>query len=467
MCTSKFNTMKQLFYITVIVLFMGHFSSAQNKQILFGFDEIPQNLLINPSANIHQKYHFSVPMLSGIYAKAGVTGFSMNDLLEDDGVDVNTKLKILLENANNKDYYTINQEFEVFNGGFLFKEKNYISFGFYEEMDFIFYHPKDIVTLFYEGNQDLSKQFKLSDLSLKAELLGVLHVGVNRKIDNKLTLGLRAKLYSSVFNLSSRVNSGVFSTRLGEDNIYRHQISNAKVELKTSGIIDANNDVIDFDTKSVIGDFLASGNMGLGFDFGMNYKINHQVEVKASINDLGFIRHKKNTKIYKVEGSYNSDGIGLLFPNGNFIDYWNDIENDFDDSLPDTTEEGKYTTMRSLKVNGGIGYKFGSSTDNNCLRSPSNNTFSNEVGVHLFSIFRPKQPQFAGTLYYNKRFSKHFQGKVTYTADDFSATNIGAGFSTQIGMFNLYALADNLIGFTNLAKTKSQSFQFGMNIIWN
>ena len=72
--------MKNNLYLLVLIgIFSMH---AQNKQILFGFDEIPQNLMVNPSAKIYQKYHVSVPF-SGIYANVGITGFTMADLFRE------------------------------------------------------------------------------------------------------------------------------------------------------------------------------------------------------------------------------------------------------------------------------------------------------------------------------------------------------------------------------------------------
>ncbi len=456
------------FRIYFILLFTIQLSIAQNKQVLFGFDEVVQNLMDNPSAKIHQKFHVSVPMLSNIYTHVGVTGFTMYDLLADDGVDVNLKLQNLLNKATNKDYYTFNQQLEVFNIGFLLNNnfKDYLSFGFYEETDLILYHPKDLITLFYEGNQDLSKSFSFNDLSFKGELLGVFHVGINRKINNKITLGLRAKIYSSVFNVSSRANSGVLSTHLGNDNIYEHQLSNLDLEMRTSGFLNKNDEPAIDSAGDVIKNFLASGNMGLGFDFGLDYKLNKQVNIKASITDLGFIRHRKNVNTYRIQGSYNFDGIDLLFPTGETIEYWKDFEDDFNEKVANVEFNDKYTSLRSMKINSSLAYSFGAKTQNNCLRSESSNAYSNQVGFQLYSIFRPKKPQYAGTIFYKKRFSKHLQTKITYTLDDYSFTNIGAGFSTQIGKFNLYMMADNLLGYTNLAKSKNQSFQFGMNLIW-
>ncbi|HLU80654.1 MAG TPA: DUF5723 family protein, partial [Flavobacteriaceae bacterium] len=81
------------------------------------------------------------------------------------------------------------------------------------------------------------------------------------------------------------------------------------------------------------------------------------------------------------------------------------------------------------------------------------------------SIFRPKGPQMAGTLFYHRRLAEFLSAKATYTVDSYSFSNVGLGVSADIGKVNFYLAADNLIKYGNLAKAKSVSLQFGFNII--
>jgi hypothetical protein len=432
--------------------------NAQNKKILFNFNEIPQTLMVNPGAEVDFQWHFGIPALSGLYAHAGISKFSVNDLFANDGINLNTKLENLLTKLDNKDFYTANQQTEIFNIGFrLNNQKNdYLSFGFYEEFDAILYHPKDVVTLAYEGNADFSKQIDFNDLSLKAELLGVYHIGLTRKISNKLTIGTRFKIYSSVFNVNSTNNYGYYFTRNGEDNIYHHQMQNADVTLKTSGIVHNKEAVID---QKIVNRFLASGNMGLGLDFGLTYHINSKWKTTASFTDLGFIRHTKNTTVYRIQGTRDFDGFNLEFPANNPIDYLSNFNEDF----PTSEQSEKFTTLRSLKLNGALIYSFGQIDNNSCLRTTYEIKRRNELGLELYSILRPKKPQASATLFYYKRLAKFFRAKFTYTVDSYSAKNIGVGFSSHIGMFNLYGSADNLLGFTDLSKSNNQTINFGIN----
>jgi hypothetical protein len=55
----------------------------------------------------------------------------------------------------------INEQVELFNGGFKlgdwFENKGYVSFGMYQEFDFLMYMPKDIAILALDGNNGLPR----------------------------------------------------------------------------------------------------------------------------------------------------------------------------------------------------------------------------------------------------------------------------------------------------------------------
>ena len=42
-----------------------------------------------------------------------------------------------------------------------------------------------------------NRSFSVSQAIMKADLIGVLHAGISKKIDEKLTIGGRFKIYSS------------------------------------------------------------------------------------------------------------------------------------------------------------------------------------------------------------------------------------------------------------------------------
>jgi len=440
---------------------------AQNKQILYNFAQTPQTLLLNPGAETNFKYHAGIPILSGFSGNIGSSGAVIADLFLNDNIDFNTKFSNVLNQLESTDDLSFNLQLDVVNLGYKINPTTYLTAGFYEEFDFIGYFPKDIATLLYEGNATyLNKRFSFSQLVFKTELLGVFHVGINKRIHKNLTLGARLKIYSSSFQLKTNQNKGTFTTIAGTNNIYKHILEDIHINLQSSGLI-VNDDFL-YDVQDLYKNTLLSGNLGLGIDLGFTYHVTPQFEFSGSIIDLGFINHKKANKAYTVDGTYEVEGINFQYDPNNPKDYWNTLETDFKSKITTSDNEDSYISWRSTKLNVAIKHRFGEVRLNtDCYDPAYREYYSNAIGLQLYTIFRPLQPQFALTGFFEKAFSQNFHTKVTYTIDRYSAANVGFGLSTKIGKVQFYGMVDNLFKLQELETANSMSFQLGMNLIFN
>ncbi|MBT3871685.1 MAG: hypothetical protein HOF75_03560 [Flavobacteriaceae bacterium] len=465
------------YLITCVFMFWIVSLLSQNKEVLYGLEETPQAMLLNPGSRISYEYHFGVPLLSHIHVNGGSSGVSVYDIFQESSLDINTRISNKIFELENTDFFTATQQLEILNFGWKNKKNYYFSGGIYQEFDFILYFPKDLAILAWEGNANyIGKEFNLGEINVSGDLLTVYHFGVNKKINKKITVGVRAKLYSSMLSFSSTSNSGTFVTIPSEsgDNIYDHIVSNATINVNTSGITSLS----DLDTRTqvinkLLGRSFFGGNLGIGVDLGATYEINEKWTASASILDLGAIFHKKNIESYQVSGEYNLDGIELLFPplgNGDSsLPYYEDLIDDIGAAFTIDTIYNSYIQMRPVKMYASVKYNFGQAIGGdktcNCLKMGENQKYNQSIGFQYFSIIRPKGPQIAATLFYYHRLSDYFSVKATYTADSYSYSNVGLGLITNIKMVNFYIVADNLQWYSNLAKAKSVSLQFGFNII--
>jgi len=458
-----------------IIILLGFFFSfygfSQNKEILYNFTPQPQSLLINPGADVKYKWFFGVPLLSGISANAGSTGFDAYNLFANNDVDFTTKVKNIVASTNSKDYITANQQLEIFTAGFRVggnESKSYVSFGMYQELDSFIYVPTDYAIFSLYGNKDyLGKSFDMSDLSAKAELLYVFHVGFNKQINDKLTLGARAKIYSSVFNGTSTHNSGYFVTSQGKDLIY-DQVIKSDLELNTSGLKkyldedydgDVSNDIKDDITKRAF----FGGNLGVGMDLGLTYYPKRNIQLTASLIDVGIIKHSKEVVNYTLKGDYNFKGVITEI---NSDGTPSDAYEDFLDAIPLDTLYHKYTTWRPVKFYSSFQYSFEEERQTECdCATDEQSWYRNSVGLQFFTMSTPKVPMVALTAYYRRRILEKLQMKATYTIDSYSYSNVGLGLTTNIGMFNFYAMADNLFALKDVSKANALTFQIGLNII--
>lgn len=457
--------------VFLFCLFVVTNLTAQNKQLLYNFTDIPQSLMTNPGADVKYKWYVGVPFLSGISMNVGSSGFSAYDLFANDGVDFNTKLRSVLSKTTHNDVLSLNQQLELFSGGFRIgteDNRSYLSFGLYQEFDFLSYVPQDIATLAIEGNKDyMGKRFNLADLSAKADLLSVFHIGIHKKIQDNLIVGARAKIYSSIFNASSVDNAGYIYTNTSTDSYYE-QIVYSNLQLNTSGFAqynDANNTSnAGADIKKGI---LLGGNLGLGLDLGLTYYPQSNVQFTASVIDLGYISHTKELESYSYKGFYNYKGLVPHFNNENAAQA---NYQDFKNAIVLDTLHTKYTTWRPTKFNASAQYSFEEERvvdgSCNCEGTDPSIFYKSTVGAQLFAMTTPKSPLYALTAFYKRNFSRSFQMKATYTADSFSFTNVGLGMSTKIGPVNFYVLADNLLSYADVSKANSLSFQLGLNVIF-
>ncbi|MBU2997077.1 hypothetical protein KO500_11565 [Cellulophaga baltica] len=468
-------------YLSIVVFFIACLSGiSQNKELLYNFNEVPQSLLLNPGTSTSFKWYAGVPVLSGVSFQAGVTGITSNDLFAVDGVDFNTKfLDKVVYGMDSKDELSGTYQIEILNVGFRGRKNpnNFYSFGIYNEGDAIGYYFEDYALLAFEGNtNNIDKRFDLSDLKTRGEVVNVYHFGINKKVSRQLDLGFRAKVYSSILNFSSTDNSGYFVTTEGDENLLQATLV-ADLKINTSGIfelkdaIDNDESIADIITKRA----LFGGDLGLGFDLGFTYKLDRQTYITGSILDIGFISHTNDLRTYSLKGKATSEGINVILPDdlGSGSDEWRELVDDLESLVPYEETEERYVTFRPTKLYASIGHDFGDEIeprqDCNCTTKPGggyvDNIYKNSVGGQLYVINRPRGPQAALTGFYQHRFGNIMSLKATYTVDKYSFANVGLGGSLQAGPVNMYLMADNLFGYSNLANTNYASVLFGLNII--
>ena len=440
---------KILFYF--FLLFAIAMESQQ--QIAFSFGETPQTLMLNPGSETNYKSHFGIPVLSNFHLTIGNTGFQMGDLFSNDSRPFNEKFEKVLEQLSPDDYINLNTKIDVLNFGFRYNNKTYISVGFYEELDLMVYFPKDAIEgLYYGNNPFFNRSFSISQAIMKADLIGVLHAGISKKIDEKLTIGGRFKIYSSSLNVETNNNSGSIVTTTNTTNISRLTLQNLDAEVRTSGI----------DNFTLLG-----GNLGVGFDVGLTYHFSPQIEFTGSILDLGFIKHSKNTRNFTAIGNYVLDGINFEYNPDDPIDYWEQLSIDFKARIPNEETEDAYTSWRPMKLNAALKYSFGERRNKFCYTKTHKQYYYNSIGFQIHTIMRPLKPQFSFTSFYEKSLSQKIHTKFTHTINDYSSTIFGAGASLQLGKLHVFGALDNVLGVRDLSTLNTISLNFGLNIIIN
>lgn len=481
--------MKQKLVTPLLALLYGLANlSAQNKEVLYDFYEVPQTLMLNPGVKTPQRWHAGIPVLSNISFYAGSSGVTVSNLFADDGVDFNEKFRQAVNSMDFRDDIGLGGTITVLFGGFRGKNRpdDYYSFGMYGEGFFINYWPEDLATLLLEGNANsLGRRFDLNHLMLQGEAVNVFHFGLNRRLNTKWQVGARAKLYSSVLDIRSTGNKGYFETTQGVDNLLRNTLV-ANMALRTSGL-ESLMDAMDSNVSQqqelpawLLERSLLGGSLGFGLDIGVTHQLGTNTYITASLLDLGFIYYSNDVKNYTLNGSASNEGLEIRLPEDLTADtsqIWQDLIDELEILVPFETNEDPYVAMRPLKLYGSIRHNWGERgyKSENCECSiygerQRNNEldYVNAIGGQLFVINRPRGPQPALTGFYQRRLGNVLALKTTLTADRYTLTNVGLGMNLQLGPVNFYLMADNLLSYQNIADSNYASFQFGLNIIsWN
>ncbi|MCF6296784.1 MAG: DUF5723 family protein [Flavobacteriaceae bacterium] len=478
-------THKLCLYLSFIFLFVN--SYAQNKQILYGFDQLPQTLLLNPGAEVDYNKHIAVPF-SNLHVQVGATNsrITYNNIFASASGLTESVRNVYNQNLSNNDYFLFNQRLEIINAGFRLKNpKYYLSFGMYEEIDAFSLYPKEVTQLFYEGNDkngdgipEFEQTTNFNNINYAVEFIGVFHIGITKKINDKLNVGVRFKILSGSLNFNSKKNTANYD--LSESNTgFDHNFNNVNMIINSSGFL--NNSGKGFGgnlTSNLGGLFFGNRNFGLGLDLGATYHISNEITITASVLDLDYIRYSNEIVSYKFAEKFVLNDDSFYNPTtGNEGRYWEDKLGAFYNlnEIPIDTIQSGYNSYRSPKINTSVKYTFNNKRKANkpvfrdvrCQECLSNGAvLTSELGIHTYTIFRPNKMGWAVTAFYSRELTRYLNTKITYTYDNFSAKNIGFGLSTHFKKFNFYATADNLLNLPKLKDSNYQSFQLGMNFMF-
>ncbi|HSP12467.1 MAG TPA: DUF5723 family protein [Salegentibacter sp.] len=463
-------------WLLITFLFCFTLLSAQNKPLLYNVDDLPQSLLLNPGTRIDFIGHVGMPFLSQIHVSAGTSGVSLHDIFRDDGTNINTRIREAMRSMTSYDHFTANEQVEVISLGWQLDKRNYLSTGIYQELDFFSYFPKDLAILVNEGNADyINDPFDFSQVAFTGEILTVYHLGINHQFDQQLTVGVRGKLYSGIFNAETTGNTGTFTTiRTPQGpNKYRHIVENMDVQVNTSGFASLNEEddmTVQEGTAELLKRSFFGGNIGVGLDIGLSYLLTEQFVASASVQDLGLMFQREDVENYHYYGSYQTDGLEPLFPeldeNGKALPYWDDFEDEVDRNLIDRTYNEAYVTWRPAKFNLAMEYGFGQAFLPCNYLTVNKVRYMNQIGMNLSGVLRPRGFVYSFTTYYDKKITETQRFRIAHTLDDYSIANLGLMYSATFNRFNFYIAANNLLAVPNLAKARGASLQLGMQLVF-
>ena len=471
--------MKKLLYIILIFVFSQAVLAQQNNTMYF-MQSLPQAKWLNPAIQNECKIHVGGALLPitgqvllPMHMNYGNNGFAINDFLQyNSGMD-----SLILPGYKGFDWDQlmgelqevnyITQEFHInwLTVGYKYKDW-YFGLDINDKVESRFSFNEDLMTFVKEGNGQsfLDETAHLGDLGVTATMYSEYALSASRKINDKLTVGLTAKMLFGKMNVWTE--NSIIDVHTNNNENYPITVdadilvhSSQPFTEVTEMYYDYEGDSMVFETVDRDASFsdlyFNSSNFGLGFDVGATYKLNEEIELYASLTDMGYINWTDNVQSFSIDGSYYWDGYDFqpdLTEDEELITETNDsLKNHIIKIFEPHMQTGSYVSYLTPKAYIGGTYQF-----NEKIRT----------GILLRSSFFQSDWHPSMTLSGNFRLKPWLELTSTYSMINNTYTNIGLGFVAKAKWFQFFMMTDNVWGFMWPQATHNVNMRMGINLIF-
>ncbi len=476
--------MKRIITSTIFLFLVVSFFNvkAQQDQTLYFMHRVPQSNLLNPAIQNECKYYFSgilLPIVGQVLPPLHVNynnnGFALNQLIRPGTGSKSDSLVFdipyTLDKLRKVNYISYEQNVDWFTAGYRWK-KWYFTFSLADKLNFNLSFPKDLVTLAWEGNGKslLGKEAFLSFLGAGFNWYREYAIGASTTIKNKWTVGGRAKLLFGKENLWFKSHQLTWKTDQ-EDYSYTfkadwevyssqqfYDITKLEMDYANDSMMFEMDTLLNMDnitTKEIKGIIFDSHNPGGAIDLGFKYVFNNKINIYGSALDIGFIRYKNNVNAVKADGEFYFDGWNVQ----PYIDNPDSVGAAYTDHFKDSVIKifepqlikKAYSYWLTPKI-----YLGGTYSLNNKIN----------IGLLMRGDVFLKRLHGGITLSANANLKKWFAPTLSYTVENNSFKQVGAGVLFKIPWMQFYLVTDNVFAFIWPEATRNINFRLGINLLF-
>jgi hypothetical protein len=438
--TTKY--LKSIVFLTALFFGSG-LVFGQKDFTLFQTQGAFQQVYVNPAAQPDGKIHVGFPLISNLNFGASNSGFTLSDMLTvrpDDSLMITPDR--VINSLNPINYLTFDTQLDLFSLG-IYIGKSYLSFNISERTNFQFMYAGDLPRLLLEGNGGslLGNRASFDNSGMNLNVFREVGLGLSTPINDKLTIGVRAKLLMGHFNVTT-VNSS-FGMHTDAETYALTFDGGARVN--TAGF-----ENLDLPGLTPLDIFFNNENLGIAVDLGADYKLDDKITLSASVLDLGYISWSSNVANYNIaDFNYTFSGVELLdFMGGNtsaldeVIDTLNSQFSTF--KTDEVYRSGLYTRF-FLGGNYKINDKF-------------------NAGALVYNEFIANSLRQAVSISGGIKLKDYFTLTTNYTIFSRSYSNIGLGLIVKGGPVQFFVISDNLSVAFAPERSKNLHARFGLNL---
>lgn len=415
---------------------------AQQVNTLYFLENAPMRHLFNPAFQPISQGYCNVSPLGYSSVMVGNNSLTMSDLIYKDKTTGNTITALhpngdkgtLLDRLQPVLFINGDATLNILGFGFRIKDNGYFHFNLLERIESGVGTPKELYSFFLKGGVDANGQnyLSLSQLNLNANLYTEASFGYSHVINESWTIGGKFKMlfgtaYAGIDATNLSIDASVEEWRIkGNSNLYVSgplQWANMPDDINRERLREIGSDVINMDDVAYL---LKPSGYGAAIDFGFTYRPIDQLQVSASINDLGFI-YWNNSRVYNCTLDTTFTGVGEFRYNDYVVDgafesdsLWGDVQDNMqafiDGIYAYGTGRSGFSRMLNAKLNLGVDV----------------NLWDNRIGVGLVASTRLYNRRLYGeiTLGAALRPCNWFNIALSYSLiNNGKYSNIGAGLS--------------------------------------
>ncbi len=460
--------------IAIILTFCGVIGigqkifGQQQTTVMYFMKDNPLQHNFNPAFQPRHNFYIGFPVLSSLSFSVGNNSLTFSDVFYGRTIDgqkqtvsfLHPEVKDGVDNflsslrKNTRFYSEVSTSLLSF--GFRHK-KSYYTFDVSTKVEGQFILPESVPTLFFRGVEDENgeTEFNLRSLSLSATAYTQIALGSSYDYNEKLNFGAKIKLLLGHANLEGYcgdMSLNVSKERWllqGESRLYG-TAPGLEFKTKNGSVFDGMS--FEGDNTSII------RGVGLAGDLGVTYNFLENLQLSASVVDLGFIQW--NQALNKVNKGNDFEFDGIVYDvNNDSIDYWEEYRDMLQNMYVVENSPKSYSTSLTAKIFAGVEYSI--------LKDRLGFGFLSKTDIAKKEWFQDF------ILSANYRPFRPLAVSANYSLLNGKWSNVGFGMNVNAGPLNLFICADNIPlryakgnGILIPTGTKTTSVSFGINFVF-
>ena len=333
--------------------------------------------------------------------------------------------------------------------------------------------PKDLFTFMKLGQTGPDTRYDFSDVQVNANAVAEIALGHSHKINKKLEVGAKVKFLLGLANVAARIDR--MDIEMNQDHWSIDAIGSIEMAagsglyVPTKGETDptcvpAERDLIDW--ENIDYDSFGLAGSGFGVDLGATYQLLPDLQLSASLNDLGFIHWNNAVKGETGAKPWSFDGFHDIYlgnddnyqGNNKIEDQWDNIVDGLDElvNFHRVSDKSGYTKALHATLHIGAEYKMP--------------FYKKLTGGFLFTSYFGGCMSFQeGRFFANVKPARWFDATINYGASTFGSS-LGwmlnfhpRGFNFFIGSdHQFFKLTPQMVPVNNA----TASLNMGFNVTW-